>query len=161
MVSPMEKDVPGVIAPPPLIFLAFLLAGIGADAAWHLALFPSGSDQMPRWAGGGTLLALAMLIMASGVGGFRRAGTPVPTRRPTTALVISGAHGISRNPLYVSLFLFYAGFAVLANSIAALVLLVPLALVIRYFVVAHEERYLERKFGDRYLDYKRRVPRWL
>ena len=105
-----KKDVPGVIAPPPLIFLAFLLAGIGADAAWRLALFAPGSDQMPRRVGGGALLALAMLIMAAGVGGFRRAGTPVPTRRPTTALVTSGAHGVSRNPLYVSLFLFYAGF---------------------------------------------------
>jgi protein-S-isoprenylcysteine O-methyltransferase Ste14 len=38
---------------------------------------------------------------------------------------------------------------------------VPLALDVRYLVVARKERYLERKFGDRYLDYKRRVPRWL
>ena len=157
----VDKDIPGVIAPPPLIFLSFLLAGIGADAYLHWSLLPEGADQLPRWVGGGGLLALAMLIMAAGVGGFRRAGTPVPTREPTTALVTTGAHGISRNPLYISLFLYYLGIAVLANSISALILALPLAIVIRHFVVAREERYLERRFGDDYRAYKARVPRWI
>jgi protein-S-isoprenylcysteine O-methyltransferase Ste14 len=39
--------------------------------------------------------------------------------------------------------------------------LVPFVLVIRYGVVAREEAYLERKFGEQYLDYKARVRRWL
>ena len=156
-----DKDVPGVIAPPPLIFLSFLLIGIATDFYLHLTLFPAGADPSLRWFGGGALVALGMLIMAAGVGGFRRAGTPVPTRAPTTALVTTGAHGISRNPLYISLYLYYLGLAVLANSIAALALVVPLAIMIRHFVVAREERYLERKFGDAYLTYKARVPRWL
>jgi protein-S-isoprenylcysteine O-methyltransferase Ste14 len=154
-----DKDVAGVIAPPPLIYLAFLLAGLAID--WVLNIVLVDGDQTPRWAGGGALVLLAVVIMAFGVGGFSRAGTPVPTREPTRALVTTGVHGISRNPLYISLFLFYAGLAVLANSVAALVLLLPLALVIRYGVVAREERYLERKFGDAYLAYKARVPRWI
>jgi protein-S-isoprenylcysteine O-methyltransferase Ste14 len=154
-----DKDIPGVIAPPPLIFLSFLLTGIAAD--WLLKLALVTGDQLPRWVGGATLLALGILIMALGVTSFARAGTPVPTREPTRALATDGVHGISRNPLYISLSLMYAGLAVLANSLAALALLVPLALVIRYGVVAREERYLERKFGDDYLAYKRRVPRWI
>ena len=156
-----DTDVPGVIAPPPLIFLFFLLGGIAIDATLHLALFAQGTDQIPRWAGGGALVAAAMLVMGAGIRGFRRAGTPVPTREPTRALVTTGAHGLSRNPLYISLYLYYLGIAVLSNSVAALVLVLPLAIVIRYFVVAREERYLERKFGDDYLAYKARVPRWL
>jgi protein-S-isoprenylcysteine O-methyltransferase Ste14 len=156
---PEGKDVPGVVAPPPLIFLSFLLVGIAVD--WVLKLSLVQSDQMPRWVAGAALVLLAIVIMALGVTNFSRAGTPVPTREPTRALVTRGIHGVSRNPLYISLFLFYAGFAVLANSVSALVLLLPLALVIRYGVVAREERYLERKFGEAYLAYKSRVPRWL
>jgi protein-S-isoprenylcysteine O-methyltransferase Ste14 len=38
---------------------------------------------------------------------------------------------------------------------------VPLALVIRYGVVAREEAYLARKFGDAYRAYQSRVRRWL
>lgn len=154
-----DKDVPGVIAPPPLIFLSFLLLGIAIDWAMKLALVTG--DQLPRRAGGGALLTLGILIMWLGVTNFRRTGTPVPTREPTRALATGGVHGISRNPLYIALFLLYSGLAVLANSVAALALLIPLALVIRYGVVAREERYLERKFGDDYLAYKRRVPRWI
>ena len=40
-------------------------------------------------------------------------------------------------------------------------MLVPFYLVIRYGVVAREETYLERKFGDTYRAYTSRVRRWL
>jgi protein-S-isoprenylcysteine O-methyltransferase Ste14 len=40
-------------------------------------------------------------------------------------------------------------------------MLIPFYLVLRYGVVAREEGYLERKFGDAYSDYKSRVRRWL
>jgi protein-S-isoprenylcysteine O-methyltransferase Ste14 len=39
-------------------------------------------------------------------------------------------------------------------------MLVPFYLVIRYGVIAREEEYLERKFGEKYLAYKSRVRRW-
>ena len=42
-----------------------------------------------------------------------------------------------------------------------LILTLPLAIIIRYGVVAREEAYLERRFGDAYRDYKVRVRRWL
>jgi len=38
-----------------------------------------------------------------------------------------------------------------------LILALPLAILIRYGVIAREEVYLERRFGEAYLDYKRRV----
>jgi protein-S-isoprenylcysteine O-methyltransferase Ste14 len=59
------------------------------------------------------------------------------------------------------MFLIYVGIGLLANTAWIFVLLVPLALIIRYGVVAHEEAYLARKFGDAYLAYKSGVRRWL
>jgi protein-S-isoprenylcysteine O-methyltransferase Ste14 len=57
--------------------------------------------------------------------------------------------------------LILAGIALWMNSVAVLAMLVPLFVIIRLGVVAREERYLERKFGADYTDYKRSVRRWL
>jgi protein-S-isoprenylcysteine O-methyltransferase Ste14 len=85
----------------------------------------------------------------------------VPTNEPTRALVTTGIHGWSRNPIYVGLFLVYAGIAIAARSPWAFILAVPLAITIRYGVIAREEAYLEQRFGDAYRNYKARVRRWL
>jgi len=53
------------------------------------------------------------------------------------------------------------GLAIAFDSLWIVVTLVPFYLVIRYGVVAREEAYLERKFGDVYHGYKSRVRRWL
>jgi protein-S-isoprenylcysteine O-methyltransferase Ste14 len=59
------------------------------------------------------------------------------------------------------MFLIYGGIGVSARSPWVLILALPLAIMIRYGVVAREEVYLERRFNDAYRDYKSRVRRWL
>jgi protein-S-isoprenylcysteine O-methyltransferase Ste14 len=57
--------------------------------------------------------------------------------------------------------LVYLGLGVAAGSLWAIGLVVLLMWVINVGVVAREERYLERKFGDAYRAYKARVGRWI
>lgn len=64
-------------------------------------------------------------------------------------------------PLYLGTTLIYLGLSVAAGSLWAIGLLVPLLWVINVGVVKREERYLERKFGDAYRDYKAWVRRWI
>jgi protein-S-isoprenylcysteine O-methyltransferase Ste14 len=59
------------------------------------------------------------------------------------------------------MFLLYAGIGLAARSPWVLILTLPLAITLRYGVVAREEAYLERRFGDAHRDYKVRVRRWL
>ena len=63
--------------------------------------------------------------------------------------------------MYLGTTLVYLGLGVAAGSIWAIVLVVPLLWVINTSVIAPEEHYLERKFGDAYRAYKARVRRWL
>jgi protein-S-isoprenylcysteine O-methyltransferase Ste14 len=56
---------------------------------------------------------------------------------------------------------FLVGIGVAVRSPWILLLAVPLATTFRYVVIAREEAYLERRFGDPYRDYKARVRRWL
>src|SRR5262249_49391964 len=114
-----------------------------------------------RWTAGGGLIVLGVAIMAAGIRNFSRAATPVPSNQPVRALVTTGIHGWSRNPIYVGMFALYAGIALAARSPWALVLVLPLSVAIRYGVVAREEAYLARRFGDAYRAYQARVRRWL
>jgi hypothetical protein len=66
-----------------------------------------------------------------------------------------------RNPIYLGMFMALIGLAMVFDNPWLLMMLVPFALVIRYGVVAREEVYLERKFGDVYRGYRSRVRRWL
>ena len=150
----------GVIARPPFLFLAALLLGVAMDRLLPLP-FGIAGDPSIRWTVAALFILVGLGLLATGIGNFSRASTPVPTNQPTRALVTTGIHGWSRNPIYVGLFLIYGGIGVGARSVWALIFLVPLAITIRYGVIAREEAYLERRFGDAYRDYKTRVRRWI
>jgi protein-S-isoprenylcysteine O-methyltransferase Ste14 len=150
----------GVITRPPLLYLACLLVGLALDRVLLLRLaLPEAA--LVRWTAGGALILTGASIMAACIRNFSRAATPVPSNQPVRALVTTGIHGWSRNPIYVGMFLVYGGIGLAARSPWVLVLAVPLAVTLRYGVVAREESYLERRFGDAYRDYKARVRRWL
>ena len=155
-----ETATAGVIARPPFLFLASLILGLVLDYVLPLPLrLPE--SALPRWAASGGLILLGAAILAAAFRNFSRAATPVPTNRPVRTLVTNGIHGWSRNPIYVGMSLVYAGIGIAARRPWVFILALPLAIVMRYVIVAREEAYLERRFGDAYRDYMRRVPRWL
>jgi protein-S-isoprenylcysteine O-methyltransferase Ste14 len=155
-----DSGTAGVIARPPLLFLGALLLGLGADRLLPLVFAGPGSGPI-LWTVGGCLILIGVALAAAGIRNFVRAATPIPTNEPTRVLVTTGIHGWTRNPIYLGMFLVYVGIGVAAQSTWVLILTLPLAILIRYGVVAREEVYLERRFGDAYLAYKRRVRRWL
>ena len=155
-----DTETAGVIARPPLLFLAALLLGFILDRLLRLP-FPVPGTDLVHWILGGSLILIGLALAAAGIRNFSRAGTPVRGNKPTRALVTTGIHGWTRNPIYLGMFLVYGGIGVAARSPSILILALPLAIAIRYGVVAREEAYLERRYGDAYRDYKARVRRWL
>src|SRR5262249_32118329 len=155
-----DSTTAGVIARPPVLFLAGLLLGFVADRLLPLPFTIPSADPVP-WTVAGCLILVGLALAAAGIRSFSRAATPVPTNQPTRALVSTGIHAWSRNPIYLGLFLVYGRLGMAARSPWALILTLPLAITIRYSVVAREEAYLERRFGEAYRAYKARVSRWL
>ena len=156
-----ETATAGVIARPPLLFLGALLLGFALD---RLLSFPFAVPLSgpARWTGAGCFILIGLALAAAGIRNFSQAATPVPTNQPTRALVTTGIHGWSRNPIYVGLFLVYGGIAIAAKAALGLILAVPLAITIHYGVIAREEAYLEQRFGDAYPRLQEpRVRRWL
>src|SRR5262249_194894 len=114
-----------------------------------------------RYVAGAVLFIIGLIIGVAGVQGLRASGTNISTDLPATALVVNGIYGWSRNPLYLAMTLAYIGLAIAAGSVWAIALLLPLLVLMHVGVIAREEGYLERKFGDMYRQYKLRVRRWL
>ncbi len=153
-------DTANVMVRPPIAWGLAILAGLALD--WWVVPLPFLPDtDPPAWWPGVIVFALALALGFWAVATMTRAGSNVPTNRPSTTIVEAGPYRFTRNPIYLGMMLALVGMAVTFDTLWLLITLVPFALVIRYGVVAREEAYLERKFGDVYCAYRSRVRRWL
>jgi len=156
-VSEQKQENAGVIAPPPLIYFATLAIGLIAHYFAPVAFLPSGINFIL----GALLIVLGLGIGFAAIVAMHRANTSPDPWEPVRALVPNGPFRFTRNPIYLGFALIYLGVTCALNAVAALVLF-PIALLIIHFgVIAREEKYLERKFGQAYVDYKSRVRRWI
>jgi len=150
-------DTAGVVAPPPLIYAGALVIGLLAKALYPV---PSLPRTLAR-ALGGPLIGSGVLLLLSGLRAMHRAGTDASPYRSTTSLVVDGPYRFTRNPLYLGFTLVYGGITALANSLPSALLLPLVLLVMRRGVIEREELYLQRVFGEEYVQYKTRVRRWI
>ena len=166
-----SRDIPNVIAPPPLIYIGFLLLGwlifrfatpelVGPDAAGWLGL-GFGLETQTRRIVSLPLIIGGLLLDGAAAGYFRRLGTAVEPWKPSTVLATDGLYRFSRNPIYLGFAITYVGLAVAMDSVLVLLLLIPCLWVVDRFVIQREERYLSARFGADYDAYRARVRRWL
>ena len=150
-------DTAGIPFPPPLAYIAGLLFGLAVEL-----VAPLGDPATwIRILGGAIGLAFWLALDGEAMRRFRRADTPMIPFSPTRALVTDGVYRYTRNPMCLGMAFLYAGIALAAGLIWALLLLPVVILVIDRLVIAREEPYLERKFGEEYRVYKRRTRRWI
>ena len=150
-------DNPGVRFPPPLLYLAAVVAGWLLDRQWPLTV----GAATPRRALAGLLIALCAVLIASSFQSFWRKHTSAIPIRPATALVVAGPYRFTRNPMYVGMALLTVALGLLLDTWWPIVLLVPVLILVQVLVIAREERYLRRRFGAEYEAYTRQVRRWL
>jgi len=155
-----NDDHAGVIARPPFIYLAGLLAGCALEAAMPLGNGLFRPDFGLAIIGLVIFLDAVAVVVIAGLA-FRRAGTTVPTETPTHALVTTGIYRFSRNPIYLALTAAYVGIALMCGAWWPLLFLPAVLWVMVWGVIEREEAYLLRKFGTDYQDYTDRVRRWL
>jgi len=102
----------------------------------------------------GLILVAAIYLVRSG---HRAASDEVLS---SSRLLTDGAFSRVRHPLYLASLLFYL--FLVAISLSLISLLVFMGVFIFYnAIAAYEERFLEKKFGQEYSDYRKKVPRWI
>lgn len=116
--------------------------------------------EMIRYLGAVPVLAAIWIVGKSALRFRKRDTTVMPYERPT-ALVTGGFYENSRNPMYLAMLLLLVGVAWLLGSVTAFLPVPLMYLVLRFRIISMEEKMLAEAFGDEYLDYKRKVRRWL
>jgi protein-S-isoprenylcysteine O-methyltransferase Ste14 len=150
---------PGVHYPPPLLYVAGVVAGWLANRARPLPI--TGHPSAIR-----TTLAIAfglgwLALFFPAWSGFLRKHTTLIPNRPASALVTTGIYRFTRNPMYVSLVLLYVAVTLVLDSWWPIAFLPLVVLAVDRLVIRREERYLAQAFPDEYPAYCARVRRWV
>jgi len=153
----VNDDNPGVWLPPPLIVLAGLGVGLAVDGR----LIDPELNAVPLIVAGLATAAAGLMLGISALGLFHHKGTKPEPWKPSSALVSDGVYRFTRNPMYLGMMLLYAGIALIAGGPLTAAALAPVFLIFNVYVIAREEAYLERRFGDEYIAYRSQARRWL
>lgn len=155
-----KPDHPGVFIPPPLIYAFVFVLSFFLQGAFTIRRAFFFHSRMANLLG---LLIIIKGLMFSGsaIRQFFKTKNAIMPIKPASTLQTSGVYGVSRNPMYLGLLFIYLGMALIFGNWWTLFLLPVLIGIVQYFVIFREERYLLRAFADSYLDYKKKVRRWI
>jgi protein-S-isoprenylcysteine O-methyltransferase Ste14 len=105
--------------------------------------------------GAATILLLWLLLL-----GISQAPERVKLGMTSSVLLTRGPYRFTRNPMYVAELALWLGWTLFFGSIGVLIGFGALLATVYFVLVPLEESGLESAFGDVYLQYKDRVPRW-
>lgn len=154
-----KPDNPGVQFPPPLLYAAIFVVGIFLQK--FLVIDRSIFGMQAVSIAGVVFLVMAFFFMARSIGQFIRTKNTIIPNKAASSLQTTGIYHMTRNPMYVSLALIYLGLTCLIGNWWNIILLPLLLIMVQELVIKREERYLARKFGDAFSQYRQQVRRWL
>lgn len=142
--------------PPVYFFCAFIL-----ELGLHFIIPVTRLIPSPWHYIGVVLIIAGVSLAGAAVQQFRRAETPLkPSERPT-ALVTGGLFKVTRNPMYLGMFLVLLGTAVILRTLTPLAVPFAFGYAINSRFIRFEETFLREQFGEPYVRYCRTVRRWL
>ena len=157
---PMEtkNDNPGVKIPPPLIYAATFFLSIALQNFFPISksFFDSAIVSVIGW----ICIVGSFLFSFPAIIKFFQTKNTLITIKPANSLQSTGIYSVSRNPMYMGLALLYTGFGFLLGNWWTFVLIPELILFVTNYIIKREERYLERAFGQSYINYQLAVRRW-
>jgi protein-S-isoprenylcysteine O-methyltransferase Ste14 len=152
------------------------LVALAVEGVFFLVVLPfalialgSSLDQWLRWSPilyepinlvlGGLLIAAGWLftVWSIYVQFTLGRGTPVPLMA-TQKLIAQAPYSYCRNPMALGAIVMYLGVAILVGSIGAVALVLLGAALLLTYIKRVEEKEMEMRFGQEYLEYKRRTP---
>ena len=92
---------------------------------------------------------------------FRKLGTNPRPGAQATLIVTKGPFKYTRNPMYLGLITMLIGTSILLGTFSPLIVIPIIFLILHTQFVLREEKWMAEWFGEPYLEYKKKTPRWL
>ena len=131
-----------------MVVLHFLLPGVKI-VAYHWNLL----GVVPL------VLGIVMNLIADRA--FKKVGTTVKPYEESTTLITEGVFRVSRHPMYVGFVLILLGIAILGGSLTPYIVILIFAILMDVVFIRVEEKMLEETFGETWMEYKKKVRRWI
>jgi protein-S-isoprenylcysteine O-methyltransferase Ste14 len=145
---------------PPIIYLAAVAVSIGLWILYPLPWFGSPMSDI-LFAVGWIMVIAVVAIDVSAMRTLSRAGTTIRPDKASEHLVTTGAFSVSRNPIYLANTVTMVAVGLIAGIAWFMLLAVIAAILTQKLAIEGEEKHLQTRFGKKYLDYKKRVRRWI
>jgi protein-S-isoprenylcysteine O-methyltransferase Ste14 len=145
---------------PPIIYLTAIAVSVLLNVFYPLPWFGqpiSGILFVLGW----LMIAAFVALNISAIRAMRRAGTTVRPDRGTDHLVMEGPFSFTRNPLYLAGTMLVLGIGLTAGIVWFLLLSILAAFAVQKLAIEREEKHLQARFGETYLNYATRVRRWI
>lgn len=146
---------------PPGIPLLAILLGVLLQRYWTVDLSSIFSAPVRYVIGGLIVIGAIVFLGFWSVTLFRKGGQSENPWKPTPHIEKRGPFSITRNPMYLQMVLVCLGVGIAMANGWILMLTPVVAWLLYALAIKPEERYLEEKFGEEYLAYKRTVRRWI
>ena len=154
-----------VISFPPLILLFFINLGFSISTLnlyyFQLYNLPDFFNLLRSTKIGILFIIIALAIFILAINEFKKVNEdPIPTSS-SKLIIQNGIYRYTRNPMYLAMLILQLGVG-MSLSMIHIILLIPLTFIIlNYYVILPEEKYLENKFENRYVKYKKTIRRWI
>lgn len=142
-----------------VVVLIPLSVAMTASAIDEWIGIPRITNDLFKYLVGGIVMLIGLLFALWSIAAqlTRGRGTPLPMMA-TQILLTSGPFRYCRNPMSFGAILIYLGIGLMYGSISAIVIVLFLAGLLILYIKYIEERELEVRFGEAYLDYKDQTP---
>jgi len=154
-----KKDNPGVVIPPPIIYIAIFVASLFIQKLFPLDRNFFYSEIAANL--GIVLILSAVVFAAPAMIQFIRSKNPIVPVKSASSLQTNGIYSVTRNPMYMGLLLLYIGIGITKGNWWTIFMIPLVILIVQFYAIRREESYLERQFGEEYINYKKKVRRWI
>ncbi|WP_269929727.1 methyltransferase family protein [Aminobacter sp. HY435] len=151
---------PNTVPWPPVIYLAAIavatVLGLLVPLPW---IGEPLSDLL--FAAGWLAIVAVIAIYYSAVQALKRGNTTIRPDKASEHLVTSGAFSFTRNPIYFANTLLMIGIGLVVSSLWFILLALMAAFATQKLAIEREEKHLLARFGKKYIDYTKKVRRWI